>query len=282
MQKGVNHGLISPKKLHLLENTEKQHIDIIILNEMDIGMARSNNLHTTRLLAESMNMNFVFGIEFVEFTKGNEKEQQENIGKSDIDTYSIHGNAILCKCIFNKTNYKLLRSNIKNVYFSQKKSAINANGFEKRLGGRMGIFIQAKFIKHFSYNYNAISLIIDSVHKMGKEQNEHVTDYIEQNKKNNTTNIDYIIVGGDQYASFCDDIKLEPLFDKTTNTWPANCHKYGTVRGDILCVNIVSNIKQTLLPCFNGKQISDHAIIRSSISLWQDEIPCKKGWKYIC
>ena len=33
--------------------------DVIILNEMDIGMARSYNEHTTQLMAHYLGMNFV-------------------------------------------------------------------------------------------------------------------------------------------------------------------------------------------------------------------------------
>ena len=49
--------------------------DIIILNEMDIGMARSGNHHTTRLLAYALGLNFAWGLEFVELTNGDQKEQ---------------------------------------------------------------------------------------------------------------------------------------------------------------------------------------------------------------
>lgn len=49
--------------------------DIILLNEMDIGMARSENLHTTRMLAYALNMNYAWGLEFVELTRGTKIEQ---------------------------------------------------------------------------------------------------------------------------------------------------------------------------------------------------------------
>jgi hypothetical protein len=49
--------------------------DVILLTEMDVGMARSGNLHTTRLLAHALGMNYAWGLEFIELTNGNEKEQ---------------------------------------------------------------------------------------------------------------------------------------------------------------------------------------------------------------
>ena len=52
-----------------------KNVDVIILNEMDIGMARSENLHTTRMLAYALGMNYAWGLEFVELTRGDKSEQ---------------------------------------------------------------------------------------------------------------------------------------------------------------------------------------------------------------
>jgi hypothetical protein len=49
--------------------------DVILLNEMDIGMSRSGNLHTTRMMAHALDMNYAWGLEFLELTNGNKEEQ---------------------------------------------------------------------------------------------------------------------------------------------------------------------------------------------------------------
>jgi hypothetical protein len=49
-------------------------MDFLILNEMDWGMARSGNVHTTELLAERLQMNYAYGVEFMELTNGNKGE----------------------------------------------------------------------------------------------------------------------------------------------------------------------------------------------------------------
>ena len=70
--------------------------DVIILNEMDIGMARSDNQHTTRLTAHHFGMNIAWGCEFVELTPGNKDDRENANGVPDF--YGLHGNAFLTKC----------------------------------------------------------------------------------------------------------------------------------------------------------------------------------------
>ena len=110
---------------------------VILLNEMDIGMARSGNVHTARRLAVQLGMNYAYGVEFLELTRGTEEEQNATKGKRD--ALSLHGNAILSKCIIGDAF--ILRDNLPRTYFSDKaERGINANGYEVRLGGRMGLF----------------------------------------------------------------------------------------------------------------------------------------------
>merc|ERR1711865_1039880 len=53
---------------------------VLVLNEMDIGMARSGNVHTARKLAFRLGMNYAWGLEFVELTNGNAREQNDTLG----------------------------------------------------------------------------------------------------------------------------------------------------------------------------------------------------------
>jgi len=119
------------------EKEELSEPVVILLNEMDIGMARSGNLHTARRLALQLGMNYAYGVEFLELTRGTKEEQEATKGKRD--ALGLHGNAILSKCILGDA--MILRDPLPHQYFSDKpERGFNANGFEVRLGGRMGLF----------------------------------------------------------------------------------------------------------------------------------------------
>jgi hypothetical protein len=109
--------------------------DLIILNEMDIGMVRSGNIHTARKLAFRLGMNYAWGLEFVELTNGNREEQKHSEGSKN--RMGLHGNAILSSCpIFDPI---LVRDPLDERYFSGNFKG-NDMGSERRLGGRMAIF----------------------------------------------------------------------------------------------------------------------------------------------
>jgi hypothetical protein len=67
--------------------------DVVILNEMDVGMARSDQQHTVSLLASALGMNYAWGMEFTELTRGTKTEQQSTEGFYNF--LGLHGNAIL-------------------------------------------------------------------------------------------------------------------------------------------------------------------------------------------
>jgi hypothetical protein len=109
--------------------------DVILLNGMDIGMARSNNVHTARRLALELGMNYAWGLEFVELTRGTEQEQNGTTGRRN--ALGLHGNAILTKCFIGEP--MIIRDPLPRGYFATGPvGGVNANGFEIRLGGRMG------------------------------------------------------------------------------------------------------------------------------------------------
>jgi hypothetical protein len=110
--------------------------DIILLNEMDIGMARSGNVNIAYLLAKALNMNYVQGIEFVELTNGIESEIKATKGMNN--TQGFHNNAILSR--YPLFSPQIQRMPTTNRWFG--------NGFgygahsEVRLGGRMALYVK--------------------------------------------------------------------------------------------------------------------------------------------
>ena len=102
--------------------------DVVLLSEMDMGMARSGNEHTTREMAVALGMNYAYGVEYVELSGGDTAEQATATGPSD---YGYHGNAVLAK--FPLANVRLLRfPGIERWYGTD----------QHRLGGRIAVIAE--------------------------------------------------------------------------------------------------------------------------------------------
>jgi len=108
--------------------------DILLLGEMDHGMARSGNAHTTRKLAEALGMNYAYGVEFLELTGGELGERELYPGPNE---WGYHGNAILSR--YPLKDVRMLRfPGIEKWYAG--KGANESERVQKRLGGRMALF----------------------------------------------------------------------------------------------------------------------------------------------
>ena len=91
---------------------------MILANELDDGCVRSGCRDTTRLLAERLGMNYVFGLEFIELVNGE-------------DPKGFHGNAIFSRWPI--TRAKVLRLPEQyNWYFDR----------QRRIGGRLAILAE--------------------------------------------------------------------------------------------------------------------------------------------
>lgn len=240
-----------------LESAELlKEADIIILNEMDIGMARSDQQHTTRLLAFYLGMNYVWGLEFIELTLGDRGDRQ-SIYPSEKNFFGLHGNAILSKCQISNTT--IFRNQV-GSYFAKQPNNVNAQGLERRLGGRMILLGQIVF--------SGITVVLGSVHKLNGYQNE-VSSYM---------NGSPAIIAGDQDSSFCKSVGLETVVsDSKHNTWPATCSSLGDHRGDNICSNMKVSAKEyTLKPCLRDfdfeVQLGDHALIGADFELKNDSV----------
>jgi hypothetical protein len=238
--------------------------DVIILNELDIGMARSGNEHTARLLAFVLGMNYAFSVEFVELTNGVKAEQQATVNMTNL--VGIHGNAIFARCpLFNATN---IRGPVEPAYFSGKPSFVNGNGYEKRLGQRAILLVTSSHSSRNMVWFRDRSrndyMILGSVHKLAQVMYSAAQDYIRNNF--GTT----VVVGGDQSTSFCKAVGLRHFSTNGTGTWPASCATTGRGEGDIICgsANVVLLERpHVLLPCYRNVSLSDHAIIAADFTL---------------
>ncbi len=99
--------------------------DILFLGEMDLGMARSGNRHTTREMAAALRMNYAYGVEFLEFTNGEKEEREQYPGENE---WGYHGNAILSR--YPLRALRMLRFPGIEKWWGD---------YQKRLGGRMAL-----------------------------------------------------------------------------------------------------------------------------------------------
>jgi len=69
--------------------------DVLLLSEMDLGMARSGNRHTTQEVAGILGAGFVFATEYVELGLGDDRETAWHAG--EVNEHGLHGNAIVSR-----------------------------------------------------------------------------------------------------------------------------------------------------------------------------------------
>lgn len=70
-----------------------QFADLLLLNELDEGMVRSGNLNIALELSRALEAHAVFGVEYLELTKGVGDETK----LAGENTSALHGNAILTR-----------------------------------------------------------------------------------------------------------------------------------------------------------------------------------------
>jgi len=108
--------------------------DIVLATEMDNGMARSGQRHTTRDLASILGFGYVYGVEFVELGTGDPYETE--LFRDAENTKALHGNAIVSR--YPLTEPKLIPLDDGGRWYV---TAPKADG-QRRVGGRMAIAAQ--------------------------------------------------------------------------------------------------------------------------------------------
>lgn len=123
--------------VRLIRETESlRDPDVLLLGEMDLGMARSGNEHTTREMAKALGMNYAYGVEFLELTGGELGERERYPGENE---WGYHGNAILSR--YPLRDVRMLRLPGGEKWYDGKSYGANeSEQVQKRLGGRMALF----------------------------------------------------------------------------------------------------------------------------------------------
>ncbi|MDO6584700.1 endonuclease/exonuclease/phosphatase family protein [Salipiger sp. 1_MG-2023] len=106
--------------------------DVVLLSEVDHGMARSKQRHTTAAMAEALDMTYAYGVEFHELDLGGPTERA--FCEDDFNACGWHGNAILSKVPFERVT--LIRLDDHGHWYS---TDVGADPEQPRLGGRMAL-----------------------------------------------------------------------------------------------------------------------------------------------
>jgi endonuclease/exonuclease/phosphatase family metal-dependent hydrolase len=104
-----------------------QYADLLLLNELDDGMIRSRNLNVALELSRAISAHAIFGVEYLEFTKGTGDE----LNLAGENLAALHGNAILTRHNFSAPRLVRLA-----------RCENNFESAEKRIGGRLAILAQ--------------------------------------------------------------------------------------------------------------------------------------------
>jgi endonuclease/exonuclease/phosphatase family metal-dependent hydrolase len=112
---------------------QAQQPDVVLLSEVDCGMARTAQRHPTAEIAEALGMSYAYGVEFFELGLGGETEQPYCL--DDHNKAGWHGNAVLSRA--KPSAVALIRLDDHGHWFVGSDFKPDPN--QPRIGGRMAI-----------------------------------------------------------------------------------------------------------------------------------------------
>jgi endonuclease/exonuclease/phosphatase family metal-dependent hydrolase len=162
--------------LDRLQNNEiLKWADVVILNEADQGMNRSQNRQVARALAESLEMNAVFAPAYFELTKGTEEE----LTLEGDNRESLQGNAILSR-------YPILKACVVPLPVSFEPYEFQ----EKRYGRRNCLWVQLQ-LRSRSLWVGSVHLELRNTPRCRTRQMRHILENLPGDKN------DAYLLGGD-------------------------------------------------------------------------------------
>lgn len=102
---------------------------LVLLSEVDVGMARSGNVHTIRDLIGSSPWSYLYGVEFVELDLGDRDEMRRHAGARN--ACALHGNAIVSALALDRPHLIPLEES--GLWFK------GFDGAQRRIGGRIAL-----------------------------------------------------------------------------------------------------------------------------------------------
>lgn len=124
--------------------------NLLILNEVDLGLKRTDYRDVTRELAGTLGMNYAFGVEFMEVdplmlgletfegaAEEDKAEMQREIKVDESRYRGIHGTAILSRYPIRKATLKPFSYQGHDWYFDEKKGVARLEGGKRALGEKV-------------------------------------------------------------------------------------------------------------------------------------------------
>jgi endonuclease/exonuclease/phosphatase family metal-dependent hydrolase len=102
---------------------------VVLLSEVDAGMARSGNIHTIREFIDSSGWSYLYGAEFVELDLGDKEEIRRHASERNV--CSLHGNAIVSALAMEQPHLIPLEES--GLWFA------GFDGAQRRIGGRIAV-----------------------------------------------------------------------------------------------------------------------------------------------
>jgi endonuclease/exonuclease/phosphatase family metal-dependent hydrolase len=181
--------------------------DVVLLTEVDRGMARSGNRDTVGDLARLLGMGWVFGVEFVELGLGDSRERAWHGGETNRD--GLHGNAILSRLPIDRAG--MVRLETDGFWFMGER-----NG-ERRIGGRQAVlasiagitFAAVHLESHSDPQHRATqtAVLLDDVEAFA------AAEPIVIGGDFNTATVEHGAKGGLAAERLLDPVPFEPLFE---------------------------------------------------------------------
>ena len=164
----------------LSEDELMKRSDVLLLTELDYGMARSENRHVAREIATALGMSYAFAPCYINLSKGSGLES----GAEGENAEGLHGNAVLSRWPI-KRAWSIALPNGKD----------KMRGGEKRLGSQRAVVCD---VEHPSGALRVVSLHLDahSSQRHRQEQMSVVLDRLEQTGPRLP-----VLVGGDWNTS---------------------------------------------------------------------------------
>lgn len=249
--------------------------DVVLLTEVDCGMARTAQRHPTAEIATALGMHYAYGVEFFELGLGGETERPYCV--DDHNEAGWHGNAVLSRAA--PVSTALIRLDDHGHWYIDGPFSWDRN--QPRIGGRMAI---ASIIPTVAGNLCVISVHLesnaDSAHR--GRQMERLIEAIDRFAPDLP-----VIIGGDLNTGNNKDQpdwRDESLFDIARVqgfSWDNNAegmttrrsfltpHPTRAMRLDWFASRGLSMDGASIVPALdpNGEPLSDHELIVSHFAM---------------
>jgi len=133
----INRGLLLQKVIEFLAGAKA---DVILLQESDQNARRTHHLNVAKEIAQTLQMNYVFGREFQELTQGSRTSP------------AYHGQATLSR--WPLSNFRIIRFQKQSNFWRPHWFLPEIEPFQERIGGRLALVCDANIAGKTIVTYN--------------------------------------------------------------------------------------------------------------------------------